>query len=903
MPRSPLLRTKLAAPALRSPLVPRPRLLALLAPGPDHRLTVVAAPAGFGKTTTVRMWLEAQDRPWAWLSLDVRDNDPVRFFRYLTAAIRSVYPALAAAVQGGLHDAQEPDAESLLTGLIHELASRAHALVLVLDDCHTIDAPPVHRALAFLVEHAPAHVHLVLCGRATPPLPLARWRARGQATTLGMRELRFGADETAALWETVGLALPAAATAALVARTEGWIAGLHLAALSLRQGTAVGRVVEGFGGVPGDVADYLVQEVLDAQPAAARALLVRSAILDRLAAPLCSAVAGIDESTARAVLEGAGLFVVPLDEQRRWYRYHHLFGALLAALLGRELHADAVAALHQRAGIWHEREGLIEEAVAHLLAAGDPERAAGVIERCGAAILWERGEMRRLLAWIEALPEPLIAARAGLCLLHAWLLFELYVDRWALLEARVGQAQALLHGARAQLALVGADTARRQARDGAPGEAGGAGMLAEAEMLAAILAARRGDPAGAIAACERAIGRAHRDDRLRRGLATILLAAFAAPDGDIRVANARMAEGMALSRAAGNPFAALIAAGNLIAGLVVQGRLGRAEALYRSLQDLLRAQPGPPAGMVHISAGAALYERDDLQGAEAALRAGLALCRPFAAWWAVVQAGSITLARVLQARGDTEGVWRVLAGTPAPGAASHIPYPPVRMDAWEARLWLLQGNLAAAALWAEAQSRPSEGSFDVAAEEDSLALARIHLARAAAGGARTGAPAHLDAARALLDRLERDAAARGRRGRLAEISLLRARRAAAAGDTRGALDAARLALGLAEPEGAIRLFAEDGGPIAALLRTVAADLTPAYRARLLAVLPAEGGRFGRDGVARRPEPPRGPHRPGVEDPPAARRRQAGRGHRHGAGGRGQHGAHPCQAHLRQTRCP
>ncbi len=825
-----ILLTKLDAPSLPAPVVPRSRLLARLAARPGRRLTLVSAPAGSGKTTTTRLWLDAQDRPWAWLSLDERDNDLVRFFGYLLAAIQRVHPHLATGLHGGLSDAQHVDTEAFLTVLINEIAAHDTAFILVLDDYHLITAPAVHEALTFLLEHAPAQLHLALCSRANPPLPLARWVARGQAVALDLYDLRFEAAEAAALWDTIGLTLPDQDAAALVARTEGWATGLYLVGLALQRGSVAARAFADNGGAWGAVADYLVREVLDAQPDATRAVLLRCAILDRLTAPLCSAVAGVDEATARMVLADANLFIVPLDEQRRWYRYHHLFAAVLAARLEQETTTAAVAALHRRAGQWYEQEGLIDEAMRHLIAAGDDERMATTIERHGAAILWGRGEMRRLLAWLEALPESIIASRPRLCLTQAWLLFELYLDRWPLLEARVAQARARLQGAPARLAAVGPDGARQDEQAAMRTDSAWVGMRAEVDILSAVLAARCDDLTLASELCRRALALVPRDDHLLRGLATIFIAAFHLPDGDSPATNARMAEGMALSRAAGNTYAALIAAANLIAGLVVQGRPRRAETVYHTLRDALEAHPGPAAGMVHISAGGALYERGDLEGAEDALRTGLTLCRPFPAWTAVVQAGSITLARVLQARGDTEGAWATLARSPTTDMASHIPYLPVRPEAAEALLWLLQGNLSAAVHWAAEQGRTADDPLDDGVEEDYLVLACVFVERA-----------QLAAARRLLGRLEAHARAGGRAGRLVEIWLLQASCAAAVGDTRTALDALRRALGLAEPEGSVRSFAENGATVATLLWAVSNGLTPAYRARLSAALPLATG--------------------------------------------------------------
>ena len=390
---TPILATKLYMPAPRSRVVPRPRLIERLDAGLDGKLTLISAAAGFGKTTLVSAWiaaLQASPRPLgegpgvraAWLSLDEGDSDPTRFLAYLIAALQTVAPSVGQGALAALQAPQPPPPEAILTAVLNDIAALPDRLILVLDDYHAVDAPAVDQALAFLLQNLPPALHLVIATREDPPLPLARLRARGQLTELRAADLRFTPAEAAEfLNQVMGLSLSPAEMAALEARTEGWIAGLHLAALSMQGRTDTAAFVETFSGSHRFVLDYLVEEVLQRQPAGVQDFLLRTAILDRLCGPLCDAVlqdASASGQDTLAYLERANLFIVPLDNERRWYRYHHLFGELLRQRLHQQLPADAIAGLHIRASLWYEANDLELEAFQHAAAAHDigPRRAA-----------------------------------------------------------------------------------------------------------------------------------------------------------------------------------------------------------------------------------------------------------------------------------------------------------------------------------------------------------------------------------------------------------------------------------------------------------------------------------------------------------------------------------------------
>src|SRR5437660_3574200 len=418
MPTS-ILATKLYLPRLRPNVVSRPRLLERLNAGLHRKLTLIAAPAGFGKTTLVSAWVEGIDRPTAWLSLAEGENDPTRFLAYLAAALQTIAATLGEGVLGVLQSSQPPPPEAILTALLNEITTLPDQFVLVLDDYHVIDAKPVDLALTYLVEHLPPHMHLRIASREDPQLPLARLRARSHLTELRAADLRFTPSEAAAfLSQVMHLSLSAEDIAALEDRTEGWIAGLQLAALSMQGHSDVPRFIRAFAGDHRYIVDYLVAEVLERQPEGVRSFLLQTAILDRLSGSLCDAVTGLEEGNARLeALERGNFFVVPLDDQRHWYRYHHLFAEVLSAHLMAE-QPDQVSALHRRASEWYEQHGSAADAIRHALAAKDLERAADLVELAVPAMARSRQEAT-VLGWLKALPDELVRARPVLSVHYA----------------------------------------------------------------------------------------------------------------------------------------------------------------------------------------------------------------------------------------------------------------------------------------------------------------------------------------------------------------------------------------------------------------------------------------------------------------------------------------------------
>src|SRR6266702_2709395 len=414
---TPILATKLYIPRLRPNVVSRPRLIERLNEGLHGKLILIAAPAGFGKTTLVSQWLAAGPRPTAWLSLDEGENDPTRFLTYLVAALQTIAATLGEGALGVLQSPQPPPTEAILTALLNDLTTIQDQFVLVLDDYHVIEAKPIDQVLTYLVEHLPPHMHLVITTREDPQLPLARLRARGHLTEVRTADLRFTPSEAAAfLNQVMGLPLSAEDIAALERRTEGWIAGLQLAALSMQGHEDAASFIRSFTGSHHFVLDYLVEEVLGQQSERVQTFLLRTSILDRMSGPLCDAVVldpSISGQATLEYLEHANLFIIPLDNERRWYRYHHLFADLLRQRLHQSIASspgDAqsqVNELHIRASLWYEDHGLSMEAFHHAAAAHDVERATRLVEGKGMPLQF-RGAVVPVLHWLKSLPKTVL---------------------------------------------------------------------------------------------------------------------------------------------------------------------------------------------------------------------------------------------------------------------------------------------------------------------------------------------------------------------------------------------------------------------------------------------------------------------------------------------------------------
>ncbi len=797
-----LLATKLHVPRPQPGYVPRPRLVQALSQGLARGRVLICAPAGFGKTSLLADWAGGGGRPVAWLGLDAGDNDPARFWRYVVAALDRAQPGIAERLGPLLGPPAPRSFEGLVTALINELAAQPgrDEVLLVLDDYHLVDAGPVHESVAFLLENLPPGLLLVVSGRTDPPLPLARLRARGQLAELRAAELRFTTEEAAALLgAAAGPVLPDAAVVALTSRTEGWAAGLQLAALSLRGRTDPAGFVAAFSGSHRFVLDYLADEVLDGQPGPVRAFLLETSVLERLSGELCDAVTGRSGSQAMLQhIERAGLFLVPLDEVRGWWRYHHLFAGLLRARLEQE-QPGRVQELHRAAAAWSDEHDLGDDAVRHALAAGDAAWAAQLVERYVDTLL-RRSEGVTLRRWLSTLPVEVQRARPRLCLAQGFN---------AVVSGQVEAIEPLLDDAERAFAATGS-----QPPEPPVGPARGvlANVPAGIAFLRAELARLRGDAARAVDWDQQARAQLGESDFYLRTLVRANLAAADWLRGQLGQAERSLAEALAERRAAGEGYLATRVCHDLGQVQRAQGNLDAALATYRQALDIageVSSQP-PHLGIAHVGLAEVLYERDELAAALDHATRGVTLCRQLA-FTPPLAAGLAILARIRHAHGEAADALAAMgeagqAGLSPLVVALFSPVPSQR-----ARLLLAQGDVTAASQWAKAAGLSPEDEPDYPQEPAYLLLARLLLAQDRPGPALT-----------LLQRLLATASSQGRIGNVIEIQALRALALAARGDHAGALGALAEAVTLACPRGYIRVFADEGAAMRALLTRLSA---------------------------------------------------------------------------------
>src|SRR5215210_4128810 len=771
----PLLLTKLTVPTVRASLVPRSRLSERLEEGTERKLTLVSAPAGFGKTTLLSVWTSemSSSRSVAWLSLDAADNDPARFWSYFVTAVDRLQPSSGETALALLGSPQAPRVEAVLTILLNELADLPADAVLVLDDYHLIESRAIQEALTFLIEHLPPRMHLVISTRADPPLPLARLRVRGEMTELRAADLHFTPEEAAVFLDRVmGLELSAQEIAELETRTEGWIAGLQMAALAMRDRADVPGFIEGFAGSNRYVLDYLVEEVVNQQPEEVRSFLLETSILGRMCAPLCDTVTGRPGGQATLErLEHDNLFVVPLDVERRWYRYHHLFADVLRERLC-NAGVDRLAELHRRASAWFERQDLAEEAVEHALAAAKWQLATRLLVQIVPSFVF-RGQFHTALAWLNTLPGTVISANPTLSVYYAGIL--MYTNQLEAAEIRLQEAE---RGVRAGVSPEEARVIRGQVA-----------------AIRAAIARISGDLALCVTLSSEALDLLPEQEvgTLKLRAATMLNASrtFLVNCNVTRDSERLVRSVIAPLRApGGNQYAALSSMTNLARLHMLQGRLRQARATFEEAMQVVSES----AKMQQLYGGPAYYfgmgdlyrQWNDLGAAQSHLEQGMELVQgnlPVDA--DVILMGYLTMGRLQQALGES-----TLALTTLEELAyliqqrNFVASLLARAAAGKARVWLAQGDLMAA------------GELNDPQEGEHLTLARVLIAQ----GQEDPSGRHLDDALNLLDRLLRAAEKGGRMGSAIEILVLR-----------------ELALMLAEPEGCVRVFVDEGEPMAALL--------------------------------------------------------------------------------------
>ena len=593
---TPILSTKLFTPPPRPQLVAREQLLARLDGGLAGKLTLVSAPAGFGKTTLVATWVAGLDRPVSWLSLDEGDCDLNHFLTYLVAALRKLSPDVGNGLLAALNSPQPLPIELTLIGLINELSALPQPSLLVLDDYHTLDSVAVDQALSFLVEHLPPQLHLVITTREDPPLPLARLRARSQLSELRLADLRFTAPETTHfLNQVMGLQLTAAEIEALAGRTEGWIAGLQLAALSLQRQSDSATFIQSFSGSHHFVLDYLVSEVLEGQPADVQRFLLHTAILERLCGPLCDALLPELDGAGQATLEAlaaANLFIVPLDNDRHWYRYHHLFADLLRQRLGQKA-ATLPAELHRRASRWHEENGLEIEAFRHAAAADDIARAERLIEGGGMPLHF-RGGVTPVLNWLATLPPASLDEHPSLWTAYASVL---------LVTGQNDAVEPTLAAAEAALARQPASAATDDLR----------GRLAA---IRATLAAARQQIPAIITHSQQALELLKPDNLAFRTSTNWKLGFAYQLQGDQAAARQAYSEVVATGQVTGNVIFTAMALLGLAMIAFDAGDLLQARARYSESLALLGEQPLPMRAEAHLGLGNIDYAQEKFAAAE-----------------------------------------------------------------------------------------------------------------------------------------------------------------------------------------------------------------------------------------------------------------------------------------------
>jgi LuxR family maltose regulon positive regulatory protein len=774
----PLLTTKLFAPKLRRKLVPRPRLTGYLDMGLQRKLTLISAPAGFGKTTLAAEWLNATPHPVTWFSLDETDNDPARFLTYFVAALQKVNPTIGTSVQAMLQAPQPPPPEVLLTALLNDIAATPTPFVLVIDDYHVIQTLATHQHLVFLLEHLPSQMHIVLISREDPPFPLSRLRARGQMTDIRQADLRFTEEETRDFAQRVmPVALSPDDITTLHACTEGWVTGLQFAALSMQHHSDVHRLLQSLTADNRYILDYLMDEVFQRQPAEVQDFLLKTSVLERFSAPLCDAVTGHKESDAiLPALEHANLFIVPLDEVRQWYRYHHLFADLLLHRLETRL-PDQVRPLHVQAAQWFADNGFPEDAVRHALAAADWTRAAELITSGLDSDLLRRGETTTLRRWSETFPDTFLCSHPSLCLVYAWAL---------ILTEQLDTAETYLARAEHMGQATGTTTDA---------------FLGNIAVARVHIARVRGDHSRTVELSEKALALLPEDALSERSIVALNLGITQWFAGQLDKAKAALEEAERTGRGSANTSV-------WIAALVFQGRILAAQGRPQDAADLCQRiveQGGQAsmAGLAHFDLARLFYEWNRLDAAADHAQNGIVLNLQRGSPEFQVGGHGI-LALIKQAQGDGLAVQEALDKTTQLLGEANIS-PPTRLYNLVIRLLiaLAKGDLEAASrIAAQAPSPQEAGSFpDLLLLM--LAQARLFLAL----GQR-------DKAAELIAHLHGMALSRGWRG-----STIRARvlQILTAPNQEEALAILAEALTQAEPLGYIRTFLDLGEPMRLVL--------------------------------------------------------------------------------------
>lgn len=830
-----LLSTKLFIPTTRTKLVSRPRLIELINRGLNRKLTLISAPAGYGKTTLITEWVEqlrsagptdtVRKNIVAWLSLDESDNDLGRFLTYFIAALKhadGIETNLGNGAMSMLHSPQPAPTKSILTALINEIAEISSRVILILDDYHLIASPSIDDAINFFLEYLPPQFHLVISTRVDPNLPLSRLRVNGELNELRAINLRF--DKTEAiefLNQVMNLDLSKEDGAELESRTEGWIAGLQLAAISIRGSDDASQLIKAFTGSHHLILDYLIEEVLDHQSESMQNFLLKTSILNRMTGELCNAVTGQDNGQATLeTLEANNLFIIPLDEKRCSFRYHPLFGDLLRQRLN-QTQAEQLPILHRKAAEWYEQAESVDEAIAHALKAQDVEWAANLIEKTAESV-WGRGEHTKLQRWLEMLPVDSVSIKPYLCIFDAWYLYA---------NGYLDESERVLLSIE-HILDISSDQSResRQETQARYSKSERLKLTGRIAAIRAFLSRDRGDVPAIIQHAHKALEYLPERDLTWRSIVAIVLGDAHGLGGDMKAAYEARREAVKACKAAGNVYW-LLAAGNALAlTMRWKGMLEQVIDLSQRHMEIASEIGISATGAVGMSlaiSGEAMAELNDLEGGSQRVKKGIELGERgkdlVAIGW-----GYLCLTRILYSSGDIAGVeniiWKVKT------LAQEFDVPPwisYRMTTWQVRIWLAQGKLEDAVQWAHNRGLSPDGDLTYQNEREYITLARILLAQEQLGEANK-----------LLQRLVETTEGREHTARTIEVLLLQTISMYKGGKIDQAMTAFEKAISLAEPCGFIQIFVDEGPLIAQLLyKAMALGVNQDYISRLLAAFP------------------------------------------------------------------
>jgi len=799
----PILTTKLYIPPPRSKIVLRPRLIERLNEelSASCKLTLISAPAGFGKTTLVSEWIASYGRPVAWLSLDEGDNDPARFISYLVKALQTIQAGIGEGLLAALQSPQPLQIETILTILLNEISTIPENFLLVLDDYHSIDSQPVDQSLAFLIEHQSPKMHLLIATREDPHLPLSRLRARGQCTELRAADLRFTPAEAAEfLNQVMDLNLSAEDSNALETRTEGWIAGLQLAAISMRGHEDAAGFIQSFTGSHRFVMDYLLEEVLHQQSESIQAFLLRTSILDRMCGPLCDAVLLDSSVLGQATLEyleRANLFIVPLDNERRWYRYHRLFGDLLRKRLGQSLTPGGIAELHIHASEWYENNDLMLEAFRHAAAANDIERAERLMVGGGMPLHF-RGVVTTILDWLEALPTAVLDTRPLLWVRSATL---------SLVAGQTTGVEEKLLAAEAALASALQDTEP----DDKPRD-----LIGQIAAARAILALTRYQIETIITQARLALEYLHPDNLSDRSSATRAIGFAYYWQGGWVEANRAYTEALSLAQTAGditNTISASIGLGQVQEN---QNQLHLAAETYQHVMQLIGDYSPPNTVSAHLGLAQIFYQWNNLDVAEQYAEQGLQLAQQYTQIIDKIIMSELYLVLIKLARRDVIGAAQIVSQAEQTSRQKNYTLRLPNIAFFQTLILLHQGNLDAAAQLTRQNDIP-------------LMRARVLI--------RQG---ETSAALEVVEELRQQAETEGWARRLLDVMTVQSVALYAHGEKEKAVELLGEVLAWAEPEGFIRLFVDEGDAMAELLSAAAAQgIRPDYVGKLLAAFKGE----------------------------------------------------------------